>query len=664
MSNKKTAIIFPVIIIVTSLITYYNSFYCAWHLDDFHAIVDYDYNSTNLWSLILLRKQRALGFVTFFLNYKLCDYNVLGWHIVNFFIHAVNALLIYLIACRLFIQTEILNTHPQKKPYGYITAIVSCIVNKVKFDWSGLDGKLSQNFTCIPRVCALISGRLYAKRDQPCKAVVFQRPTTTKYNADDQHRLSYLADLVHPEYNRQITPYLRYMALVIAIIFAVHPIQTSAVTYIVQRIELLGALFIFLSFYFFLLFISTKKISSKIIFGVGGLLCIAFGAITKETIVVAPILMGAYIVIIRLKSWKSRLLVILFTSGAAITIAIFALIMFKAISFSNGIHFSAKPFEVLWRDAGESPIVYYSTQIRVLLRFLRLCIFPYGQCVEFWMNPSTSFTNLQVIFASGIHLSIIGFALFMWRKQPFILFGIFWFYIFLMPSSILPNGIFEHRIYTALAGLLFAIFIPIGYELLNQPLRIRKAAGIISLTLVASLILCFIFMSQLRNKIWKSEYSLWRECAATSPNNWRANVNYGYALLNLGKYNDAKPYLEKSFQQKSNVWAVANNLGLLYSYINDIDGSIRMFEHGLKLKPHNRMLKANLGACYLEKGLITKGTNLLYKARTLESFVTLGNYFLQKEDYDEALKCYERVLKKYPNDVDALAGKQACNRLR
>ena len=86
--------------------------------------------------------------------------------------------------------------------------LVSCIANKVKFDWSGLDGELFRNLTCIPSVCALISGRLYAKRDQPYKAMVSRHPTTTKYDADDQHRLSYLAALVHPEYNRQITPFL------------------------------------------------------------------------------------------------------------------------------------------------------------------------------------------------------------------------------------------------------------------------------------------------------------------------------------------------------------------------------------------------------------------------------------------------------------------------
>ena len=91
--------------------------------------------------------------------------------------------------------------------------LVSCIANKVKFDWSGLDGELFRNLTCIPSVYALISGRLYAKRNQPYKAMVFRRPTTTKYTADDQYRLSYFAAIVHPECHRQITPYLRYRTL-------------------------------------------------------------------------------------------------------------------------------------------------------------------------------------------------------------------------------------------------------------------------------------------------------------------------------------------------------------------------------------------------------------------------------------------------------------------
>ena len=62
--------------------------------------------------------------------------------------------------------------------------LVSCIANKIKFDWSGLDEELFRNLTCIPSVCMLISERFYAKRDQPYKAMVFRHPSIAKYNAD------------------------------------------------------------------------------------------------------------------------------------------------------------------------------------------------------------------------------------------------------------------------------------------------------------------------------------------------------------------------------------------------------------------------------------------------------------------------------------------------
>jgi len=47
---------------------------------------------------------------------------------------------------------------------GHYPLLVSCIANRVKFDWSGLDGELFRNFTCIPSVFALISGRLNAQK--------------------------------------------------------------------------------------------------------------------------------------------------------------------------------------------------------------------------------------------------------------------------------------------------------------------------------------------------------------------------------------------------------------------------------------------------------------------------------------------------------------------
>jgi len=118
------------------------------------------------------------------------------------------------IANKLKIDPETRWAHPDFIAPHYKRAQVSCIANKVKFDWSGLDGELFRNHKFIPNVWALISERLCAKRDQPYMAIAFRSTTTTKYNADDRHRLLHFAAPEHPKYNRQITPYLQYGTLV------------------------------------------------------------------------------------------------------------------------------------------------------------------------------------------------------------------------------------------------------------------------------------------------------------------------------------------------------------------------------------------------------------------------------------------------------------------
>jgi len=151
---------------------------------------------------------------------------------------------------------------------------------------------------------------------------------------------------------------------------------------------------------------------------------------------------------------------------------------------------------------------------------------------------------------------------------------------------------------------------------------------------------------------------LWSEGVNKYPENWRANANYGFALLNNDRLKESGKYLEKSFQLKSNVNLVANNLGLYYYYIGQMKKCAETFNYALKLKPKNRMLMGNLGAVYLSMGEINKGTNLLEKARTPESFITLGDYHFKTGDLSNSLECFERVLKKYPDEEDAEIGRK------
>ena len=560
----QSTILLLIGVLLLTILVYSNSFSCGWHLDDTHAILEFDYQNATPESVFKFSPQRSLGFFTFWLNYKISNYEIFSWHFINLLIHLFNVVLVYFLSLLVF--------QPPKN--------VDC----------------SRHFFGIEKITALI----------------------------------------------------------IAAIFAVHPLQAHAVTYIVQRIELLGTTFVLLSFISMLKVYFSKTFLQKVLWIIIALLIMICGALTKETIAAAPVLCCLFLLLTQLRSKKAVFLAILIFGGFGVAAVIAGLIGFKALTFSP-LNISFAPFKVLWKDALMTPAEYYPTQAVVLLKFLRMCIFPAGQCVEHFVKPvGIGFAFFAAIF---VQLLIILFALFNVRRRPMILFGILWFYVFILPSSIMPNGVFEHRLYGPLIGILIAIAIPVSWEIHSLPARRRKPTASISVCLALCIIISFSFLTHVRNKVWKSELTLWSEAVNKYPENWRANANYGFALLNNDRLQDAGKYLEKSFQQKSNVYLVANNLGLFYFYTGQMKKSAETFNYALKLKPKNRMLMGNLGAVYLSMDEIENGTNLLEKARTPESFITLGDYYFSRGDLTNSLRCFERVLKKYPDEEDAKVGK-------
>ena len=574
--NQKYLFLLIGVLLLTILV-YSNSFSCGWHLDDSHAIVEFDYQNATAKSVFKFSPQRSLGFFTFWQNYKFSKYDVFSWHVVNLIIHLLNVVLVYFLTLMLFVSRN---------------------------------------------------------RNVRCDVVDCNRQTGT---------------------SGAIMSFEKTTALIIAAIFAVHPLQVHAVTYIVQRIELLGTTFVLLAFMSLLKVYFTKTFLKRVAWAIVALLIMGCGALTKETIVAAPVLCCLFLVLTQLRTKKSIIYAILIFGVFGIGIVIAGLIGFKALTFSP-FHISSAPFKVLWKDAVMTPAEYYPTQVVVLLKFLRMCVTPIGQCVEHFIKPVG--ISLSFFIASFVQLFIVLFALFNIRRRPMILFGILWFYVFILPSSIMPNGVFEHRLYGPLIGILIAIAIPVSQEIYEQPARYRKSLSSVAICLVLCIIISFSFLAHERNNVWKSELTLWKEGTERYPENWRANANYGFALLNDGKIKESGKYLEKSFQLKSNVYLIANNLGLYYYYDGQIKKCAETFSYALKLKPKNKMLMGNLGAVYLSMGEINKGTNLLEKARTPESFITLGNYYLETGSLSNSLRCFERVLKKYPNEEDAKIGKE------
>jgi tetratricopeptide (TPR) repeat protein len=215
-------------------------------------------------------------------------------------------------------------------------------------------------------------------------------------------------------------------------------------------------------------------------------------------------------------------------------------------------------------------------------------------------------------------------------------FGLVWFYLFLAPSSsLLPNGIYEHRLYGPLFGILVAVFIPLGVEIIDQPARYRRALASIALSLAAFLIICFCFLTYIRNQVWRDDLTLWEDAVKKSPGSWRAQSNYGNQLMEQNKYFEAYPYIERGYALNSNIVGTAVNLGVCRYYIGDVDGSIEVLEYALGLQSNVEDLR----------GLVVEYLCVIYLDKAKKCIAA--------HNYETALSCINRVLTLQPENPEA-----------
>ncbi len=262
------------------------------------------------------------------------------------------------------------------------------------------------------------------------------------------------------------------MALFGALLFALHPIQTESVTYIITRTELLAAFFYLAAFLFFIAAAESGKIRHKI--GVFVMSLLAMGS--KEWAVTLPAMLIAYDYVFladgKLKTVFSR-------SG---TYALAALPwMFVAYAMSAG-SLSGAGFGISGQK-GLTAWTYLLTSCNVMWTYIRLLILPIHQNLDYGYPIATSLFSFPTLLSAIGHIAVVslGYWLYTKKKWTLIPFGIAWFYITLSPTqSFVPilDVIFEHRLY--LPSLGFIIVFITGFEgILEQVDRrlSRRAEG-------------------------------------------------------------------------------------------------------------------------------------------------------------------------------------------
>jgi len=250
------------------------------------------------------------------------------------------------------------------------------------------------------------------------------------------------------------------MALFGALLFAVHPVQTEAVTYIITRTELLATFFYLGTFLLFIKGTRTNRPS----YYVGAFFTAALSMGSKEWAVTLPALLMIYDYLF-IAEGKFRVVASRWMVYVAVTIpwviVLRNLDLFAVASAGTGIGFNVST------TSGITAKTFWLTSLNVIWTYIRLLFLPIHQNLDYDYPIAKTLFEFPTLLSLAGHAAVVSTALWFYKKKGWLLipFGVAWFYIGLSPvQSVVPiiDVIFEHRAYMPSIGF-FLVFV-VAYE--------------------------------------------------------------------------------------------------------------------------------------------------------------------------------------------------------
>lgn len=405
----------------------------------------------------------------------------------------------------------------------------------------------------------------------------------------------------------------------IALLWIVHPLNTSAVTYIVQRVESLMALLYLLTLYCAIRAIEQAQGPGPRAQGrfwtVAAVVSCALGMATKETMVSAPIAVALWhwVFASRLEPQaSSRPTWPWLYGGLCATWIILAALVATA----------PRAESVGWTIAGWTPWTYLLTQAGVLLHYLRLVVYPSPLVLDYGWPPAT----IGAAIVPGLIL-LTAFAatvVFVVRRHPLAFPAALFFLVLAPSSSLLPIAsevAAEHRMYLPLAAVM-ALVLGSASLLFESPppAKWQKPPSQTGLLVATGLLVLAVggilgSLTRERNRDYASQEQLWQHDIAARPANARARTSYGIALFSAGRLSDAEAQLRTAVQLDSRDATAFANLGAVLCARGRLDACVTELERALVLEPDNADALATLGDAHTARGDDARALPFLTRAQ-------------------------------------------------
>lgn len=433
----------------------------------------------------------------------------------------------------------------------------------------------------------------------------------------------------------------KYIQLFTALIFAVHPIQTQSVTYIIQRMESLSGMFYFGALVcYFLARTSRKKLLNYSLFVISALLAV-FTKQTSFSLPLALLLLEMFFVRDNENSMNKK--VIFSISGLLFITTAFMMIT------------GALPRETY----DISRLQYLLSQFIVIPKYIFMSFIPIGQNLDHDILIPEGFFTTEVLGGLILVTGLFVLSFFLYRKNKLISFTILWFFALLaLRSSILPIGdlMYEHRLYMSIFGL--GLFISVIVFYLNDKFNLKRVSKYFPIIILLIVTITYSVTTFQRNKVWKTDISLWADSVTKSPVKFRPNYNIAEALKRNGYLEKALNFYLRANSIDPNSYGTCNNIGNIYYEKKDVEQAKKFFRSAIDINPSYAKTLNNLANIYLTEKNYPEAEKLYLKAllvdeKYVDALFNLGNLYYLTGRKEEALEKYRKVTEIDPNHIAA-----------
>lgn len=322
---------------------------------------------------------------------------------------------------------------------------------------------------------------------------------------------------------RCVFPSSPMAAFVATLLFALHPIHTEVVANVKSRDEILSLLFILLTGLALFEWDRTRKRGAML----WTLAWLLLALLAKEYAVVAPLVLGAALVLVRGRSVRAVLtsfVVPMMLLVVGYVIARQSLV--GSVPAASGATQDILTDPFLKLKTGEMSGSVLATKIDILDHYLRLLVFPHPLSSDYSYATFAyqSFASIGFWLSLLIHVALVALTIHAWRKRHILAFaGIVYFgFLALVANLVIDIGatMGERLIYHSSLGFTLLL----GWAMAKLP---RAAAVAVCVVIAAP----YAVASFARDRVWYDNRSLFLTDVRTVPRSALANSNAGAEIL-------------------------------------------------------------------------------------------------------------------------------------